>query len=72
MTDTFTEFFKYIDYQMMLGLPYLAQVYRLSIDPTKPELPPQTHWTTSFHAAKWGELRMGPTTGLTGPLHPCL
>lgn len=60
VVDTYTEFYKYVDYQLMMGLPYLAHVYRLSSNPTNPELPPQVHWTTSFCAPNGGELRMGP------------
>ena len=62
MDDTYTEFFKYIDYQLMMGLPFLARIYRLSLDPMKPELPAQTQWTTSFHAPLWDNLKIGPPT----------
>ena len=64
MCDTYTELYKYIDYQMMMGLSYLARIYRLSLDPTKPELPPQTYWAKSSNPPMSNKLRMGPMTRL--------
>ena len=72
MIDTYTEFYKYIDYQMMISPPYIAQIRRLSLGPTEPDLPPQVPWTTSFYPPTASPLDMGPMTTLNHSLQdPC-
>ena len=57
--DTYGDFFKYVDYHMSMGVPFLARMYRLSLDPHFFDFPEQTFWTESFFPQAYDKLHGG-------------
>ena len=57
--DTYGHFFSYVDYHMSLGVPFLARMYRLSLEPNFSDFPEQTFWTKSFFPQAYDKLHGG-------------
>ena len=60
--DTHGEFFKYIDYQMSIGLPYLGHMYRMSLADDFSAWEAQDYRTDSFFPQAYDAFGMGHAT----------